>query len=122
MRKQVGGFFKILNFKKKIRVERHLTPIAVSELMGSHVTRIAVGGLAQTSKSSKKRISRSHSIAVVNGRAFTFGLNRNGQLGNGSDDLQRNPKPIYGLDKVSSVFAGYEQTFLLRDGRLQAKT
>ncbi|PAV87903.1 hypothetical protein WR25_03684 isoform B [Diploscapter pachys] len=97
------------NFQGQIgcgsKVERHLTPIAVSELMGSHVTRIAVGG--------------NHSIAVMNGRAFTFGVNCNGQLGNGSDDLQRNPKPIYGLDKVSSVFAGYNQTFFLRDGRLQ---
>uniref|UniRef100_A0A1I8AKH5 HECT domain-containing protein n=1 Tax=Steinernema glaseri TaxID=37863 RepID=A0A1I8AKH5_9BILA len=73
-------------------------PQLVSELLGSHVTKVACG--------------RVHTVAVVNGRVLSFGLNSNGQLGTGSlSNAVITPQVVRDLHKVTTIFAGYDQTF-----------
>ncbi|KAK6729562.1 hypothetical protein RB195_006545 [Necator americanus] len=68
--------------------------------MGSTVTRVACG--------------RNHSVVVIGGRLYPFGQNANGQLGNGSAVNQLIPRQTEELDHVVAVFAGFDQTFILR--------
>ncbi|XGW20104.1 hypothetical protein V3C99_003715 [Haemonchus contortus] len=88
---QIGGGRKF---------DKHTNPAAVAELMGSTVTRVACG--------------RNHSVVVIGGRLYPFGQNANGQLGNGSAMNQPLPRQTDELDHVVSVFAGFDQTFILR--------
>uniref|UniRef100_A0A8R1XQ80 HECT domain-containing protein n=3 Tax=Onchocerca TaxID=6281 RepID=A0A8R1XQ80_ONCVO len=73
---------------------------AITEMLGSHVTRIACG--------------RCHTIVVANGKMHTFGLNSNGQLGHGNTRNQITPRVIDSVTNVSSVFAGWDQSFCLQ--------
>ncbi|KAK6047298.1 hypothetical protein COOONC_15199, partial [Cooperia oncophora] len=82
------------------RFDKHTNPSAVTELMGSTVTRVACG--------------RNHSVVVIGGRLYPFGQNANGQLGNGSAMNQALPRQTDELDHVEAVFAGFDQTFILR--------
>ncbi|GMT27543.1 hypothetical protein PFISCL1PPCAC_18840, partial [Pristionchus fissidentatus] len=82
------------------RTEINSTPKVILELMGSHVTRIAAG--------------RIHSMVTVGGRIFSFGLNSNGQLGQGNTRSMLTPRPIDSLDHVARLFAGWDQSFVLR--------
>ncbi|VDM65221.1 unnamed protein product [Strongylus vulgaris] len=88
---------------KSLRFDKHLNPAAVAELMGSTVTRVACG-----------RLLRNHSIVVIGGHLYPFGQNANGQLGNGSAVNQLIPRQTEELDHVVAVFAGFDQTFILR--------
>ncbi|KIH66861.1 regulator of condensation [Ancylostoma duodenale] len=88
---QIGGGKKF---------DKHTNPAAVTELMGSTVTRVACG--------------RNHSVVVIGGRLYPFGQNANGQLGNGSALNQLIPRQTEELDHVVAVFAGFDQTFILR--------
>uniref|UniRef100_A0A8R1I7K6 HECT domain-containing protein n=1 Tax=Caenorhabditis japonica TaxID=281687 RepID=A0A8R1I7K6_CAEJA len=81
-------------------IEKRTAPTAISDLIGSHVTRIAVGAC--------------HTIAIVKGGVYPFGLNSSGQLGNGKTLTQSTPRRTDELDHVTSVFAGYQQTFFIR--------
>lgn len=85
-------------FGKKI--EKRPNPTAVSDLIGSHVTRIAAGAC--------------HTIAIIKGAPYPFGLNSSGQLGNGKILTQSTPRKTDDLDHVTSVFAGFQQTFFIR--------
>lgn len=88
---QIGGGRKF---------DKHTNPAAVAELMGSTVTRVACG--------------RNHSVVVIGGRLYPFGQNAHGQLGNGSATNQVIPRQTDELDHVVAVFAGFDQTFLIR--------
>ncbi|WKX92650.1 hypothetical protein Q1695_010576 [Nippostrongylus brasiliensis] len=88
---QIGGGKKF---------DKHTNPSAVTELMGSTVTRVACG--------------RNHSVVVIGGRIYPFGQNAHGQLGNGSATNQVIPRQTDELDHVVSIFAGFDQTFLIR--------
>ncbi|ETN85557.1 HECT-domain protein [Necator americanus] len=88
---QIGGGRKF---------DKHTNPAAITELMGSTVTRVACG--------------RNHSVVVIGGRLYPFGQNANGQLGNGSAVNQLIPRQTEELDHVVAVFAGFDQTFILR--------
>ncbi|VIO89751.1 conserved hypothetical protein,hypothetical protein [Brugia malayi] len=72
----------------------------ITEMLGSHVTRIACG--------------RCHTIVVANGKMHTFGLNSNGQLGHGNTRNQITPRVIDSVENVASVFAGWDQSFCLQ--------
>ncbi|VDK86681.1 unnamed protein product [Litomosoides sigmodontis] len=72
----------------------------ITEMLGSHVTRIACG--------------RCHTIVVANGKMYTFGLNSNGQLGHGNTRNQITPRIIDSIRNVASVFAGWDQSFCLQ--------
>ncbi|ULU13324.1 hypothetical protein L3Y34_016077 [Caenorhabditis briggsae] len=85
-------------FGKKL--EKRPNPTAVSDLIGSHVTRIAAGAC--------------HTIAIIRGSPYPFGLNSSGQLGNGKIMTQSTPRKTDDLDHVTAVFAGYHQTFFIR--------
>ncbi|KAK0425501.1 hypothetical protein QR680_009238 [Steinernema hermaphroditum] len=75
-------------------------PQLVAELLGSHITKVACG--------------RVHTVAVVNGRIFSFGLNANGQLGTGClSNAVITPQVVRELQKVTTIFAGYDQTFAI---------
>uniref|UniRef100_A0A1I7XGZ0 SAM_MT_RSMB_NOP domain-containing protein n=1 Tax=Heterorhabditis bacteriophora TaxID=37862 RepID=A0A1I7XGZ0_HETBA len=87
------------------KFDKHITPAAVTELMGSHVTRVACG--------------RNHTIVIIGGRVYPFGQNANGQLGNGSVLNQVTPKQTDELDHVCAVFAGWDQTFFMRVAGVQ---
>ncbi|CCD73459.1 HECT domain-containing protein [Caenorhabditis elegans] len=82
------------------KVEKRTNPTAVSDLIGSHVTRIAAGAC--------------HTIAICKGAPYPFGLNSSGQLGNGKIMTQSTPRKTDELDHVTGVFAGYHQTFFVR--------
>ncbi|PIC53040.1 hypothetical protein B9Z55_002902 [Caenorhabditis nigoni] len=82
------------------RLEKRPNPTAVSDLIGSHVTRIAAGAC--------------HTIAIIRGSPYPFGLNSSGQLGNGKIMTQSTPRKTDDLDHVTAVFAGYHQTFFIR--------
>ncbi|GMS97942.1 hypothetical protein PENTCL1PPCAC_20117, partial [Pristionchus entomophagus] len=82
------------------RTDVNSTPRAILDLMGSHATRIAAG--------------RIHSLVTVAGRVFSFGLNNNGQLGQGHARNLLTPRPIESLDHVTRLFAGWDQSFVLR--------
>lgn len=58
--------------------------------------------------------SRNHSVVVIGGRLYPFGQNAHGQLGNGSATNQVIPRQTDELDHVVAVFAGFDQTFLIR--------
>ncbi|KAF1770200.1 hypothetical protein GCK72_002018 [Caenorhabditis remanei] len=81
-------------------VEKRPNPTAISDLIGSHVTRIAAGAC--------------HTIAIIKGSPYPFGLNSSGQLGNGKIMTQSTPRKTDDLDHVTGVFAGYHQTFFVR--------
>ncbi|KAL3990163.1 HECT-domain (ubiquitin-transferase) family protein [Acanthocheilonema viteae] len=72
----------------------------ITEMLGSHVTRIACG--------------RCHTMVVANGKMHTFGLNSNGQLGHGNTRNQITPRTINSVRNVASVFAGWDQSFCLQ--------
>ncbi|MCP9265309.1 putative E3 ubiquitin-protein ligase HERC4 [Dirofilaria immitis] len=74
---------------------------AITEMLGSHVTRIACG--------------RCHTIVVANGKMHTFGLNSNGQLGHGNTRNQITPRVIDSISNVASIFAGWDQSFCLQE-------
>ncbi|CAI2296936.1 unnamed protein product [Caenorhabditis sp. 36 PRJEB53466] len=91
-----------------MRIEKRTSPTAVSDLIGSHVTRIAAGAC--------------HTLAVCKGFVYPFGLNSSGQLGNGKVSTQSTPRKTEELDHVTSVFAGYHQTFFIRSaGSIEQK-
>ncbi|VDM24145.1 unnamed protein product [Toxocara canis] len=76
------------------------TMLAITEMLGSHVTRVACG--------------RCHTVAVAGGKMYTFGLNSSGQLGSGNVRNQVTPRPIDSITDVSSVFAGWDQSFCIQ--------
>ncbi|VDN02914.1 unnamed protein product [Thelazia callipaeda] len=78
----------------------HNSMRGITEMLGSQVTRIACG--------------RCHTIVVANGKMYTFGLNSSGQLGHGNVKNQVIPRVIDCIDNVSSVFAGWDQSFCLQ--------
>ncbi|CAI4225859.1 unnamed protein product [Auanema sp. JU1783] len=82
------------------RTERQSVPVAVTELMGSSIVRIACG--------------RCHSAVVIDGKLYPFGLNTSGQLGNGSTTNKVTPCQTDSLRNVSKLFAGWDQMFLIR--------
>lgn len=75
--------------------------------------RIARTDLAAVS-SYQPALLRNHSVVVIGGRLYPFGQNANGQLGNGSALNQLIPRQTEELDHVAAVFAGFDQTFILR--------
>ncbi|CAJ0961459.1 unnamed protein product, partial [Mesorhabditis belari] len=79
-------------------------PCVVDDLMGSKVTRVAAG--------------RCHTIAVVKGRVYTFGLNSSGQLGNGTSQKQLTPSSLENCDQVTAIFTGWDHTFIVRTAGL----
>uniref|UniRef100_A0A1I7U902 HECT-type E3 ubiquitin transferase n=1 Tax=Caenorhabditis tropicalis TaxID=1561998 RepID=A0A1I7U902_9PELO len=83
-----------------MKIEKRPNPTAISDLIGSHVTRIAAGAC--------------HSIAIIKGAPYPFGLNSSGQLGNGKIMTQSTPRKTDDLDHVTGVYAGYHQTFFVR--------
>ncbi|CAI5437491.1 unnamed protein product [Caenorhabditis angaria] len=87
------------------KTEKRTSPTAISDLIGSHVTRVAAG--------------RCHTLAIVSGFVYPFGLNSSGQLGNGSVRTQGSPRRTDELDHVTSVFAGWDQSFFLRSAKLE---
>ncbi|CAB3407982.1 unnamed protein product [Caenorhabditis bovis] len=93
-------------FDKKI--EKRTSPTAVTELIGSTVTRIAAG--------------RCHTITVIGGYVYAFGLNSSGQLGNGGLRTMTIPRKNDMMDHVSNVFAGWDQTFFLRSSDAKNQT
>uniref|UniRef100_A0A915C643 HECT domain-containing protein n=1 Tax=Parascaris univalens TaxID=6257 RepID=A0A915C643_PARUN len=76
------------------------TMLAVTEMLGTHVTRVACG--------------RCHTLALAGGKMYTFGLNSSGQLGSGNVRSQVTPRPIDALTDVVSVFAGWDQSFCIQ--------
>uniref|UniRef100_A0A158P5R9 tRNA (cytosine(34)-C(5))-methyltransferase n=1 Tax=Angiostrongylus cantonensis TaxID=6313 RepID=A0A158P5R9_ANGCA len=82
------------------QLDKHTNPSAIVELMGSTVTRVACG--------------RNHSLVVIGGRLYPFGQNANGQLGNGLAVNQTVPRQTEELDHVVAVFAGFDQSFIIR--------
>ncbi|KAJ1345627.1 hypothetical protein KIN20_000202 [Parelaphostrongylus tenuis] len=73
------------------QLDKHTSPSAIVELMGSTVTRVACGR-----------------------RLYPFGQNANGQLGNGLAVNQTVPRQTEELDHVAAVFAGFDQSFIIR--------
>lgn len=61
-----------------------------------------------------------HTVVLVGGRVYSFGLGSGGQLGLGSPELRLLPTPILITDgdryKVSAVFAGGQHTFIRIQG------
>ena len=85
------------------RLDRRSTPAVIQDLMGSHVSRIACG--------------RCHTIVVIAGKLYSFGLGSSGQLGNGMERNQISPRLTdESLDHVASIFAGWDQSFFIRQG------
>ncbi|CAD6186224.1 unnamed protein product [Caenorhabditis auriculariae] len=82
------------------KVEKRPNPVVVDELMGSYATRICTG--------------RCHTLALVQGSPYFFGMNSSGQLGNGTLNSVGRPRKMDELDHVEAIFAGWDQTFFLR--------
>ncbi|CAJ0573274.1 unnamed protein product, partial [Mesorhabditis spiculigera] len=76
-------------------------PSIIPEFMGTEVLRIAAG--------------RCHTVVVVKGRVYAFGLNSSGQLGNGTTQNALLPMCLESCDQVSTIFSGWDHTFLVRD-------
>uniref|UniRef100_F1KTV1 E3 ubiquitin-protein ligase HERC4 n=2 Tax=Ascaris suum TaxID=6253 RepID=F1KTV1_ASCSU len=82
------------------KVPSQNTMLAVTEMLGTHVTRVACG--------------RCHTLALAGGKMYAFGLNSSGQLGSGNVRSQVTPRPIDALTDVVSVFAGWDQSFCIQ--------
>lgn len=58
---------------------------------------------------------QNHFVALKsNGKVYTWGLNSNGQLGNGANTSQLEPKEVVGMNDIIDVAGGYSFTLLLR--------
>ncbi|MBN8509527.1 MAG: PEP-CTERM sorting domain-containing protein [Burkholderiales bacterium] len=80
-------------------------PVDVTGL-SSGVTSVAAGGYG-------------HSLAIQNGAAKAWGLNSDGQLGNGSTTWSNVPVDVTGLSSgVTAVAAGYEHSLAIQNGNV----
>ena len=85
-----------------------LTPILIPSLVGIKIKSISVGA--------------GHSVAISNdGRCFSWGINKQGQLGLSHNNIVSLPTPISTLQTVVGISCGIAHTFfLLRNGDLLA--
>ncbi len=69
-------------------------------------------------------VETGHNHTVVlksDGRVFTFGLNSDGQLGDGSTTLRRSPVQVSGITDAVGIAAGRDMSFAIRaNGQLMA--
>lgn len=85
--------------------------------MGGHdgdmsTTPVMVAGISDAMRLS---VGEQHACVVhVGGRASCWGLNRNGQLGNGSTENQVAPTAVPGLSEVVDITAGTDHTCVRR--------
>src|SRR5262249_30585537 len=81
-------------------------PIPVTGLT-SGVTAIAAGG--------------AHGLALKDGGVYSWGLNANGQLGDGSSTNRSTPMPVTGLTSgVTAIAAGSSHSLAIRNGAVWA--
>lgn len=62
---------------------------------------------------------RCHTLALSNGRVYAFGLNGSGQLGDGTFRNALIPRTVEGLQRVSNVFSGWDQSVFVEDDHFQ---
>ncbi len=93
-----------------------------SDSVSFDLTITAVEDAPQVSQIVSVASGGGHHLALkANGTVFAWGLNTNGQLGNGSTTEQHTPVPVRGLTNVKAVFAGNNHSMALKhDGTLWA--
>ncbi len=64
-------------------------------------------------------VETGHNHTVVlksNGQVWTFGLNSDGQLGDGSTTMRRSPVQVSGIDDATGIAAGRDMSYAIRAG------
>jgi alpha-tubulin suppressor-like RCC1 family protein len=93
-----------------------LTPVQVEGLYG--IAALAAGGDHSLAIQNTVPLKAINSLAIANGKAFSWGRNNNGQLGDGTKINRLIPTPVELSDGVTSLAAGGFHSMALKDNEV----